>query len=123
MASPPFALKKQELIEVAEVVVAMSCRPHEQVGARRRAADHQVGVTGVVGQEVESHDLVRARRHAAVLHVMVVRREGLRLIAKLRTRVTRLTPINVSLRLQSRAGLGFSLDIAGSASSQSRGCW
>ena len=75
---PAVRVEEQELIEVPQVVVAMACRPDKQVGPRRRAADHQVGIPGVVGQEVESHDLVRARSHAAVLHVMVGRTECLR---------------------------------------------
>ena len=38
----------------------------------RGAADHEIGVAGVVREEVEPHDLVRAGRYAPILHVVIV---------------------------------------------------
>ena len=71
-------VEEQELVEIAQVVVAVTGRPDEQIGTRCRAADHEIGIAGVVRQKVETHDAMRARRHAAILYVMVVGREGLR---------------------------------------------
>jgi hypothetical protein len=63
----------EELVDVLEVIVAMSGRPHGQIGAPRRAIDHEVGITSVVRQEVEAQELVRRRSDGTVLHVMIRR--------------------------------------------------
>ncbi len=70
-------VEEQELVEVAQVIVAVPGRPDEQIRPRRRTADHEVRAAGVIGEKVEAHDPVRAGCDAAVLYVVIVCAEGL----------------------------------------------
>src|SRR5260221_7036548 len=57
------------------MIMPMRSGPNEQIRTGRRRADHQIGVPGIMGEEVESHDPVLPRGDAPVLHVVIVRAE------------------------------------------------